>query len=357
MHYSVSTAGIFPKCRLSVFALVAFMFAAAVSFAVAAPESGLVRSITSREISATVVEVPGVPDGHSSAITMVGIPLDNRVYWSGQVEGVFGRKVDLAQVDWDRETFDDSGDFYLEISQGLLAGSTYSIEAFVAGRFGEILLESSAEGIVASGSLVQIRKYMSFSDLFRPDNGYGFASGDDATTADNVILLDSKSQTKRVLYFSGTEIRWIDTGDPSLDAGDLRIEPGTAVLIRSRTDSPTTLPMIGVERDGVVRSWLYSGINLITKPSADGRFPALAEQRVAGVESRAGIAAGDFEAVRAEVDMVSSELLMVPTKVQELGQVLGISGDEPLRVAGDSAELIVVPSGRATELLVQEVER
>ncbi|RYD40361.1 MAG: hypothetical protein EOP85_14370 [Verrucomicrobiaceae bacterium] len=132
---------------------------------------------------------------------------------------------------------------------------------------------------------IRIRCHPSISDLLGADNRFALGSGEDAGSADNLVVWDPELQNERVYYFHSSRLRW-EEKDIEADAGAAILRFPHGFYIVRRSTGTLRIALSGEIGSDAVLLPVRTGANVFSLPvnlsaslyqivRAEGMFPVL----------------------------------------------------------------------------------
>ncbi|WP_395737002.1 TIGR02597 family protein [Prosthecobacter sp.] len=154
--------------------------------------------------------------------------------------------------------------YYVEITSGARAGTTYDITATSAASHSLTLSQALATG-VASGDSYKIRPHWTIASVFGTTNQNGLASGN-SSTADQILVWNPAIQGYATYYyktsgFGGTG--WRNFGAPLVDASASVIYPDDGFIIARNQSADVTLTIAGAVKTGQTSIPAFTGYTLL----------------------------------------------------------------------------------------------
>jgi len=247
----------------------------AAALALASAASALAQTTaTTDPVGFITLNIAGTGGTSSTAISFKGLGLTRPVEYQGAAEAVTANTVTDDQATWTDNQFNGAnGAFYLEISSGPGAGTTYDITATSAANKRITLAQNLATGITASPASpvsFKIRRHWTIASVFGANNEGGLGAGQDASTAD-VIQLWNGVGYDGFYYQSGAAIGgvgWRSPSDVFANAGGRVIYPDDGLVIRRKQSGAAAVVLMGAVKTGQTSFPIQPGTNIVANACA-----------------------------------------------------------------------------------------
>ena len=154
--------------------------------------------------------------------------------------------------------------YYLEITSGTGAGTTYDISGISGSTI--TLAQNLAVGVVSPVTF-KIRKHWTISDVFGANNTAGLTSGDDSSVSDQVLLYTGGSYSGYYYQTAPTGAGgtgWRKVTDVFADAGKTIIYPDDGVLLRRIQSGNLSVVLTGAVKTGQTSVPISAGMNVLS---------------------------------------------------------------------------------------------
>jgi hypothetical protein len=230
------------------------------------------------------VKVPGSTPEAPQVRTYLGIQLMPETRFEGPVGQVSGNVISLQFAPDPTFLNAIAGKKYVHVLNGSGEGFVTDINA------------ASASGITCADDLtswiqpwsqtrIRIRCHPSLSEVLGPDNRFGLGSGEDAGSADNLVVWDPDLQGERVYFFHSTRLRW-EEKDIEADAGGAILRFPYGFYLVRRSAGMLRIALAGEIGSDAVLLPVRTGANVFSLPvnlsaslgeivRAEGMFPVI----------------------------------------------------------------------------------
>lgn len=151
------------------------------------------------------VKIAGTADPFAPARTYLGIQLLPDRLFEGLVTDVNGKNLSFQWILNPADLASGMTSFYVHVLSGNGRGFVTDIHEF---RKDAIVCAEDLTPWLKPGNRIRIRPHSRLSDLLGVTNRFGFGSGVDADSADNVVIWDPETQQERIYYFHSGRNRW-----------------------------------------------------------------------------------------------------------------------------------------------------
>lgn len=233
---------------------------------------------------AYTVKLPGATAEKPQVRTYLGIQLMPETRFAGRVGQVSGRVISLVSSPDPSFLSEIPGKKYVHVLTGSGEGFVTDIDQVGAST---ITCADDVTQWILPGNQTQIRIrcHPTISDILGPDNRFGLGSGQDAGSADNLVVWDPELQNERVYYFHSSRLRW-EEKDTEADAGGAILRFPHGFYIVRRSTGTLRIALSGEIGSDSVLLPVRTGANVFSLPvnlsaslyqivRAEGMFPVL----------------------------------------------------------------------------------
>jgi uncharacterized protein (TIGR02597 family) len=258
-----------------------------------APTAGLSQTATTDPVGFITLNVAGTT-GPNAALSFKGLSLTRPVEYQGSAETANGTTIVDNEATWTDDQFNGAaGAYYVEIAAGSGAGTTYDIADTVAATKTITLSQSLAAGVAGPVSF-KIRKHWTIASVLGPNNEAGFASGDEASVADQLLVYANgayKTYYHQVAPAPAGGTGWRSADNVFADAGGTVLYPEDGLVIRRTQASALNVVLMGAVKTGQSSIPIATGINILGNVYA-GPLTLGTSQLYTG-NAASGLASGD----------------------------------------------------------------
>jgi uncharacterized protein (TIGR02597 family) len=207
--------------------------------------------------------VDGTGGTAPSKMSFKGLGLTRPVEYQGSAETVGTKTLIDNEAIWTDNQFNGgNGAFFVEITSGPGAGTTYDVEATTASTKTITLTQNLATG-VASGATFRIRKHWTLASVFGAANESGL-SGGSSTTADQVLIWNGTDHDVYYFQTSGDGgVGWRKAGAPTVDVAKVAIYPEDGLVIKRQQSTAANIVLMGAVKMGQSSVPISTGTNFI----------------------------------------------------------------------------------------------
>jgi uncharacterized protein (TIGR02597 family) len=243
--------------------------AAAIALATAG-SSFAQTTATTDPVGFITLNVAGTGGAANSTLSFAGLSMTRAVEYQGSAETLGTNTVTDNEATWTDDQFNGaSGSYFLEISGGPGAGTTYDITGTSAANKRITLAQNLAAGVTAPVSF-KVRKHWTIASVFGANNEGGLQGGN-ATTADNVRIYNGSSYD--TYYYStgglaGTGWRKIGSNPANADQANILIYPDDGLLVSRQQSGAANIVLLGSVKTGQTSFPVLPGLNIVSNPYA-----------------------------------------------------------------------------------------
>lgn len=215
----------------------------------------LQAQVSTDPVGFTTISVAGNGGSGQPAYTFATLGMYNAVAFQSTTTSVGGSStlVDTSATWADNAYNGASGQitYYVEITSGTGAGTTYDITGTTAATQSLTLSQPLLAGIT-SGATYRIRPHWTLAGVFGATNQNGLTGGT-STTADQVLVWNSSTQGYTTFYYKTSGLGgtgWRSFSSPSVDASGTVLYPDDGFIIVRNQASATSLTITGSVKTG-----------------------------------------------------------------------------------------------------------
>ncbi len=204
--------------------------------------------------------------GTNAALSFNALGLTQTVEYQGSAETAGGTSlIDNEAPSGYGIVVSASAPYFVEISSGAAAGTTYDILSVVGMQ---INLVQSLAGSVAAGDTFKIRKHWTLGTIFGPTNSAGLTGGT-LTTADSISIYTGAGYN--IYYYKTSGLGgtgWRSTASTSVDEQHRPIYPDDGFVISRKAATVVPVVLAGAVKTGQSSYPISTGLNIVTNPYA-----------------------------------------------------------------------------------------
>jgi uncharacterized protein (TIGR02597 family) len=199
--------------------------------------------------------------------SFAGLSMSRAVEYQGSAETVGVNTVTDNEATWANDAFNGAaGAYYLEITSGSKAGTTYDITATNAGTKTITLAQNLAAG-VANGVTFKVRKHWTIASVFGATNSAGLQGGD-SNTADQVFIYNPDFAAFTSYYYQGAGVfggvGWRTTDDAFTDVSANVVYPDDGLIVYRQSAGNLNVVLMGSVKLGQTSIPIQPGFNLVS---------------------------------------------------------------------------------------------
>ncbi len=242
------------------------VFAAALACSIAAlitHSADAQTTATTDPVGFITLNIAGNGGASASALSFSGLGLTRPVEYQGNAEGFAANSLTDNDAAWTDNQFNGAaGAYFVELTSGTAAGTTYDISATTASTKTITLAQSLAAG-VANGVTFKIRKHWTLASIFGAANESGLGSGN-SSSADQILRWNGTGYDIYYYQTSGIGgIGWRKAGFPSTDASASVIYPEDGVIVQRSQSAAVPVVLMGAVKTGQTSAPVQNGINFV----------------------------------------------------------------------------------------------
>lgn len=209
------------------------------------------------------LNVAGTGGAGGSSLSFRGLGLTRPVEYQGSAESVTATSLTDNDATWvDNQFNGPNGSYFLEITSGPGAGTTYDITATTAANKTVALGQNLATGVVAPVTF-KIRKHWTIAAVFGPANEAGLQGGT-STSADQLLLWNGTGYD--IFYYQTSGLGgtgWRQAGAPSVDAGGTKLVMEELLLLKRGQATAVNVILMGAVKIGQTSVPVFGGNNFL----------------------------------------------------------------------------------------------
>ncbi len=224
---------------------------------------------TTDPVGFITLNIAGTGGAGANKISFKGLGLTRPVEYQGSAETSAQATNFIVddQATWTTGQFEGAnGSFFVEITSGTAAGTTYDVVSTDAATKKITLAQNLANG-VANGTTFKVRKHWTITAVFGASNTAGLTGGEDTSTADQLLIWNGTGYT--VYYYQelppalgGTG--WRSAANAFADAGGTSVYPDDGLVVKRISASNVNLVVMGAVKTGSTSFPIQSGINIVS---------------------------------------------------------------------------------------------
>jgi len=197
------------------------------------------------------------------AFSFRGLGMTRAVEYQGSAETVGTNTLVDNDATWTDNQFNGAnGAYFVEITSGPGAGTTYDIQTTTASTKTITLVQNLAAGITAPVSF-KVRKHWTLASVFGASNEGGLTGGD-ATTADQILVQNGTSYDAYYYQTSGAGgTGWRKVGDSSTDQSATVFLPEEGLILKRNQSATANIVLMGAVKTGQTSVPILTGDNLL----------------------------------------------------------------------------------------------
>ena len=227
------------------------------------------------------VQIPGSSPEYPLRRTYLSTCLTSLPVYGETVHAVSGKTIQSSTSGLPPQSSPPLEKYYLHFRSNDEPGYIAEVSSF---GDGEIHCEVDLPSFIEVDDYFIIYRHLRLSEVFTPDNSYGFGAGTSADQADNIAVFNPELQDVELFYFNSTRSRWEKEGvAESANDHPLRF-PYSYYVIR-RSPGMIRIVIQGIVPEDPVMLPVQSGLNLFSLPidntpsvghlvSTTGSYPA-----------------------------------------------------------------------------------
>jgi uncharacterized protein (TIGR02597 family) len=200
------------------------------------------ETVSTDPVGYVTITVNGTGGAGSSAVSVVGVPLENAIAASGALNSVLGDTLTSNAANWLAGAFASS--HYLQVTSGANAG----VSVAIAGNdVTTLTTEQDISSLLVGDESYVIRAYTTLADVFGSANEAGIGSGANSTDADELLIYNGTGFD--IYYYQegapfGGE-GWRASVNAFTDASATPLPYGAALIIKRKQDADVFVVVSG----------------------------------------------------------------------------------------------------------------
>lgn len=218
---------------------------------------------TTDPVGFITLNVAGNGGSGKAVLSFRSLGMTRAIEYQGSAETVGTNTLVDNEATWTDNQFNGAnGAFFLEITSGPRAGTTYDIQSTTAATKTITLAQNLGSGITAPVSF-KVRKHWTLAGVFGANNEGGLAGGT-LTTADQVRVQNGTGYNIYYYQTSGDGgIGWRKTDAPAVDASATIFYPEDGLIIQRNQAAAANVVLLGSVKMGQTSVPVVPGNNLI----------------------------------------------------------------------------------------------
>lgn len=233
------------------------------SMAFVAPSLLAQTTATTDPVGFITLNVAGTGGAGGSSLSFRGLSLTRPVEYQGSAESVTANSVTDNEATWTDNQFNGTnGAYFLEITSGPGAGTTYDITATTAATKTVTLAQNLGAGIAAP-VVFKIRKHWTIAAVFGAANEAGLQGGT-STSADQLLLWNGTGYD--IYYYQTSGLGgtgWRQAGAPAVDASGTKLVMEELLLLKRGQATAVNVVLMGAVKTGQTSVPVFNGNNFL----------------------------------------------------------------------------------------------
>jgi uncharacterized protein (TIGR02597 family) len=219
---------------------------------------------TTDPVGFITLDVAGYSGGATSAISFKGLGMTRAVEYQGSAETVGTNTLVDNEATWTDNQFNGvNGAYFVELTSGTNAGSTYDIQTTTAGTKTITLAQNLGAGTTAPVTF-KVRKHWTIATVFGPNNEGGL-SGGSVTSADQILIYNGTTYDTYYYQTIGLGgVGWRKGGSPSVDVSSTVLFPEEGLVIKRKQATATNIVLLGSVKTGQTSIPVAPGTNIVS---------------------------------------------------------------------------------------------
>lgn len=220
-------------------------------------------SLTSEPVGFNKLRIAGRTGSQTVAYSYLAIDLVNPTSYQGTVTSRGAQSIVDAQADWTDNQFNGaSGEFYLEIVSGSMAGLTTDILATNAATK-TLTTDDDLSTVLSGGEKFKIRKHRTIGDVFGKNNEVNLRGNTTASASDEVRIFNPVTQAFLVHYYNTGVSGWRSSTNATVDTSSTKLYVDQGVSICRKIVGDLTLVVTGAVKTGPTVVPIGANSNLV----------------------------------------------------------------------------------------------
>lgn len=217
---------------------------------------------TTDPVGFITLDVAGTGGATPSQLSFRGLGLTRPIEYQGSAETVQANTLTDNEATWADNQFNGAGAFFVEITSGPAAGTTYDITATAGGASKTITVAGTLP--TGANATFKVRKHWTIGTVFGPNNEGGLQGGTEST-ADRILVYNGNGYDA---YFYSTGglpgIGWRKAGDvTNADKTNTVLLPDEGLIVQRQQSAPTKVVLMGAVKTLQTSSAVIQGLNFI----------------------------------------------------------------------------------------------
>ncbi|MDB6004234.1 MAG: N-formylglutamate amidohydrolase [Prosthecobacter sp.] len=224
--------------------------------------------VTTDPVGFVTINVTGNAGSGQPVYTFATLGMYNSVSYQSTTTSVGGSSTLVdASATWADNAYNGAGgqiSYYVEISSGPGAGTTYDITGTTAASKSLTLGQPLAASIT-TGASYRIRPHWTLATVFGATNQNGLAGGN-SSGADQILIFSNATQGYTTYYYQTSGfggVGWRKSGAPTVDASASVIYPDDGFIIVRKQSADVALTIAGAVKTGQSSIPVPAGYNLL----------------------------------------------------------------------------------------------
>jgi uncharacterized protein (TIGR02597 family) len=189
------------------------------------------ESVSTNPVGYVTLTVKGTGGVGSSAISVLGVPLELPVEASGVLTSISGVTLTSGAANWAADSFASS--HYMQLTSGSNAGVSVAISG---NDSTSVTTEQDISSLLSGGESFVIRAFTTLADVFGSENDSGLGSGANSSVADEVLIYNGSGfdiyYYQEGAAFGGTG--WRTSVNAFSDASATPVPYGVALIVKRK---------------------------------------------------------------------------------------------------------------------------
>jgi uncharacterized protein (TIGR02597 family) len=218
---------------------------------------------TTDPVGFITLNVAGTGGSVPTQLSFAGLSLTRAVEYQGSAETVGASSLTDNDATWADNQFNGAaGAYFVELTSGANAGTTYDISSTTAATKTISLAQNLAAG-TAAGVSFKVRKHWTIASVFGPADESGLGGGS-STSADQLQLWNGAGYD---IYYYQTVglggVGWRRAGAPAVDAAGTVIPPEQGLILNRKQSPGVNVVLMGAVKTGQTSVPVFHGLNFI----------------------------------------------------------------------------------------------
>lgn len=200
------------------------------------------NAATTDPVGYITLTVNGTGGVGSSAVSVLGAPIESVVSATGTITDVSGNTITSASSGWVVSDFANT--HYVRITSGTNSGIITTITANTSTT---LTTSEDISSLVANGNTLEIRGYTTLAGIFGGANEAGLGSGADFGAADEVLIFNG-TNFDIFYYQEGAAFGgdgWRSSTNKFVDASATPVPPGLSIVVKRKATDPIDIVLSG----------------------------------------------------------------------------------------------------------------